>query len=401
MSWDDSFTAEQLAEIESEWIRACAFRFDGEKYRSEKWSKEKSEEASRLVASGGVFDQAADNMALLFGLTRNFEGETGPCRSQISAERNSARMLFLEVCGKPVPAEFRSRVGVAEWESSFKKNLRVGKSLVRTRLVESKNTNLKKIRTMVAHGEDPPKLIYDSPYAEVCRQYRTLEWMPYDFEKESVQNALIRYYKESGYPVIEEEFAAAKRSARAFLFDFAARITLGEDVEGSELDLEWAFARSRIISGPMAARNDDRCVDTLFDRMSGPEGWRYAQDLSNELKKAEERCFRVKFDRHDLVLAKHWVNPDCPLWLMTKPAISSACRAFSKYGQWSDERIKRRLRKGFLERCSRYPINEVNISRGEGGKDDWKVAGFEIQKAVYESLSKEEISEFVLIRSAK
>ncbi|HRQ87178.1 MAG TPA: hypothetical protein PLA50_00135, partial [Bacteroidia bacterium] len=375
----------ERARIEEEWLSACAFRMDIEKYRSRTWDEERQRKADEILNGGSLFEDAMDNLAAMNSLQSFLTGFVERRLPQIAKQRIAARRLFLSVCRVEVPKPLQDDAVVKSWVEEFLPDLAIGERFIRERLKESEMATIDRIEGLIVNDEPLPEIIRDSALMAVCRKYWSIQLGRDDcWGIPSIQSALINYYKTNGFSEILSQYEEAKESSRRQLFKHAAELVLGRGFEKSEFNPEEAMLRTAIIGDPYAARNCEGCVDYLFDGM-GDRGWRFLHDLANEVKKAEERKHRVKTDFHMLVMAKYWVDPHCPLWLMSKGAIQDACRALSIGGEWSDTRVDERLRKRALVQCRRQPIRGVRITRNESG-DGCEIVGFEVLKAVFSQL---------------
>lgn len=377
---------EESARLEVEWLRSCAFRLDLENYRSPAWDAERQQKATEILSGGDLFKDAMDNLAALKSLMDFLATATGRRLPQIAKQRIAARRLFLEVCRAEVPEHFRNDAVYRGWTEEFLPDLNQAEEFIRKRLRESEAVSFERIRDLIVADDPLPEIIQDSALMAVCRGYRDLQLgREDDRDIPSIQSLIIKYYVANGFSEIVSQYTEAKISSRKQLFKHAAELVLGEHAAGDEFDPEEALLRTAIIANPFAARNREECVDYLFEGL-GEGGWRFLHDLANEVKKAEERKHRIKTDLHTLVLARHWVDPHCPLWLMSKGAMQVACRALSTGGGWSDARVDERLGKGILVQCARQPIRVVNIARTDLPGDGYKIKGFEVLKSVFPAL---------------
>lgn len=377
---------EESARLEVEWLKSCAFRLDLENYRSPAWDVGRQQKATEILSGGDLFKDAVDNLAALKSLMDFLATATGSRLPQIAKQRIAARRLFLEVCRAEVPEHFRNDAVYRGWTEEFLPDLGKAEEFIRKRLKESEAATFERIRDLIVADEPLPQIIQDSALMAVCRGYRDLQLGREDGRDfPSIQSLLIKYYLANGFSEIVSQYTEAKISSRKQLFKHAAELVLGEQAADDEFDPEEALLRTAIIANPFAARNREECVDYLFEGL-GEGGWRFLHDFANEVKKAEERKHRIKTDLHTLVLARHWVDPHCPLWLMSKGAMQVACRALSTGGEWSDARVDERLGKGILVQCARQPIRGVNIVRPEPFGEGYKIKGFDVLKSVFPAL---------------
>lgn len=185
---------------------------------------------------------------------------------------------------------------------------------------------------------------------------------------ESIQEDIIGILKTNGVDDIEDQYMKARGSARGILFDTAWRQVMRflEHENGSS---KKALLRALLIEDPSILFGDDEVAEYLHDGIVN-RGSRFLQELAEDFNNAERREQRLGADDLTWVMAANWTNPDCPLWLMERPAIYQACRSLDRATPMTESAVEKRLKSSGLlptstdhfRRATSTPIKQVVCS---------------------------------------
>ena len=329
-------------EVERRALEACAQRFDFEKFEQVctnglPWRDSFSEAVDRAVASGIAFIDPAENFGFFVFLRRCLQYAEPPLHDN-AAERTALRKLFLAICDAPVPEGFSSKpsynllgesvlaelIGEAKWQASFVPYLSWVKLVVKSKVEPHASQLLNEFRDRIVNGTLDPDKLGGVPIPKVVQQWCWV-YGHWDLKSEamhssddSIQGVLMQYYRDSGVGKIDDDYLLARRSAG--------------------------------VAG--------------FDALRGL--WEGKQDSEHLAV---------------VVLAKYWVHPHCPLWLMENPAIVSVCRRLATGGGWTVNNVPRFVQGHQLYRTHYHPIKEIKEDRG-------RLTGFVVASTIHSKLKK-------------
>lgn len=199
-----------------------------------------------------------------------------------------------------------------------------------------------KAREHVATVDSRPECENGSVIDMIARKFRRYElwlFLPTDL---SVQKTIL-----DATPDSQTLYAEARQGARQVLFDLAFDIICGPGITTKENTLQAAMTRTRLIIKPGWIKFDEDMVDYLAENASrdGSQFWR---EMQNEAHNTERRENILQLDMHALVMARHWVNPHCPLWMMSLPVLQKVLPAIAEvpvdmHPQWTPDTIRNRI----------------------------------------------------------
>jgi len=225
-------------------------------------------------------------------------------------------------------------------------------------LADTEKALLSSTRETIAHGNSYPKCAEGSALWEICDTFRTYEAWQFSSDDPSVSR-IVR--ENSGVSV---QFAkTVEQAARRILFDCAFEIVCGlgasapgNSPDGGTLD-DWRN-HTMSIAYPSSTGTDSATGYYLAERLS-THGYKFLKKLTLDYYNAERRNERLPVDMHLLVLARHWVDPHCPLWMMTLPALEAVLRKITAGGNWTPEVIRKRLKKMDTRGAKRFPKQPI------------------------------------------
>lgn len=249
-------------------------------------------------------------------------------------------------------------------------------------LTSAKNT-LAKWRQLFADNQPGSLEIHpssqDGPIAVLLRHVDRSLFLSLSSERspDSIQEDLIRIMKASGVKDIENQYLEARRSARSILFDVGVRQVM-RFLENQNGSLEMAVLRAVLIEDPNILYSHDKVAEYLHDGIVC-RGSTFLQELAEDFKNAERRGQRLGADDLTWVMAANWTNPNCPLWLMERPAIYQACRARDRATPMTESAVEKRLKtlglratsSGRFKRATSTPIKEVVCSKEKIIQEYW------------------------------
>ena len=401
-----------LAEEETLWLNACALRLNFSRYQSEENGEELFGTVDRILNGGELSESTLVNFAVLYWLRFRYMCLRGLRSTQISKDRIASRRLFLHLCSIGVPEGYGNSECENRWSHLYLPKLEQGRVFVDGRLQESEAATIGAIREILVDGDVSrmPAIGSDSALMIVASRFGDLLLMREGVDGANIQSILVDYYRKKGGSDIDTQYSAARRSARAVVFDIAAELVFGGKGTESTFDYEEAFIQTLIVTDPISASYLDDCVEYLFQGMK-TGGGNFLLGLASKFNNARRRRVLLTADYHLLVLARHWVDPLCPLWLMTEGCVLSAARTLAPNLDWSQPRIHERLRLGLLSRCRNQPLRNVVVINELGdpvgastcGTLSPRIKKFEVLKAIFPGLEKVDQceAEIVPVRQAR
>ncbi len=225
-------------------------------------------------------------------------------------------------------------------------------------LREDERTAVRKVRDQLANENSFPECEPGTAIAEIVRVFSRYELWAFSPTDPSVQRAILDANPN------ETLYKSVRRAARSLLFDLAFELVCGPGVSNKEDNLESAKARSRLITDPATLRYDPMVVDYLVGKLLSTQFRKFLDKLSDDLYNARRRSVLLPVDEHTLVMARHWVNPHCPLWMMTIPVLMKVLPRLTEGVSWTRETIRKRLKilvEAEVRRFPKQPIFEVEL----------------------------------------
>lgn len=194
----------------------------------------------------------------------------------------------------------------------------------------------------------------------LMRQLCSLPFMNESSERpaDSIQEDLIN---KSGVQDIELQYAEARQSARGIFFDCATKLLFRFLAkEGGEVSK--AISRALLILDPTILLKSVEVGKYLANGIVKGRG-DFLKGLGEDFKNLERRTKKCDSDGEVLgpsingelwVMAAHWTNPHCPLWLMERPAVYEACKLLSPGGNWSQNTVDNFIKRHrfFRNKCA-------------------------------------------------
>ena len=338
-------------------------------------NSERSSEASRAAVVTLLEDERRnhrEDWTSLFRLYLEICDETVPAKlwkSNIWDKTNEKLTRAAEALLLQEPIIDRSSLAEREhpWEKEFLPQLPIIKHVTAERLSGYSNLTLSSVkRHFIEHATV-------SLEAECGALYEVLQAIDWDSvplsdrienSEESTQGWLRQIMAEEKPDFdFDQEYTLAVQSVRGVLFDLAVESILGkaEPDNLSAWECELKFFENRLLKNPYSILNDDRILFFLADGL-GHQGESFAKHLASRLmtlrspeanRDSQQAAHRLK-----QTLARHWLDPDLPLWLMQAPVVQ--------------EIIKPRLPS--THRCTIGQIKEVTKNRSSSTKTGLHVA---------------------------
>lgn len=190
--------------------------------------------------------------------------------------------------------------------------------------------------------------------------------------KNSIQEIIIDTLKKTGAKDIEDQYAAALKSARGAFFDCVT-----SDIFRflpKEPSLSKALWRALIIRAPAVLSKEKGAFEYVVDGMRRG-GFNFLNPLVNDWRNFNERR-KDKTSREieagesnkttnvlnelEWIMAANWTNPHMPLWLMQSTAIVSALKLLLPGDGWGREVIEQAITRNKLTRRGRHnPIESL------------------------------------------
>lgn len=275
---------------------------------------------------------------------------------------------------KKTTAAKKPRTSSKRSRTKAKKPVHDASSSTSPALIAAKN-NLAYFRQLFADGREeelqvrPP--YQDHPIAVLLRHAdRALfENCSSMRQPDSIQEDLVGILKDNGVDDIEDQYVKARDSARGILFDVVVRQAM-RFLEGENGSLEKALLRALLIEDPNILIGNDKVADYLRDGIVR-RGSKFLEGLAKDFYNAERREQRLGADDPTWVMATNWTNPNCPLWLMERPAIYQACKSRDRATPMTKLAVEKRLKSSGLlptstcrfRRATFTPIKEVVHSK--------------------------------------
>lgn len=196
---------------------------------------------------------------------------------------------------------------------------------------------------------------------------------------DSIQEDLITIMKASGAKDIEEQYGAARRSARGILFECATKQAM-RYLEREDGNLNKALNRAVLIEDANILSSDEQVGEWLADGIVNG-GSKFLKRLAEDFKHAEKRKDMLGVDDQTWIMAANWTNPHSPLWLMERPAILQACKALSPRTEMTQEAFNNRLRRKGFKRSRSTPIVAARAHTGVSS-----ISGYEVKGSAFISL---------------
>ncbi len=275
---------------------------------------------------------------------------------------------------------------------------KVGKK-PRSKFNSQANPLLSKLREFLLsdepRGELPEELRKEGIIADIYRKFEQEYFYSRqgNLEEDSIQKALIETLSNND-PATKQLHANAKRDARGALFDYLVdQGFMDSEGKGNETeDLKTRQHLAELLDDPYLMTTDLSLQEFIADGIANG-GSRFLKDLSTMFYNAERREHRLNVDMYVLVIATHWTDSHCPLWLMQVGAILKACKAHSINQSWTMEMVKERLKKLKLKRFRPAPILDIQINKSG------KIEVFYINAKVFGTLKSTEFRhEGVILR---
>lgn len=230
-------------------------------------------------------------------------------------------------------------------------------------LREEERTAVLKAREHVATVDSRPECEQGSVIDEIARKFRRYELWLFLPTDPSVQKAIL-----DATPDSQTLYEKARQGACQLLFDLAFDIICGPGITTKENTLQAAKTRTRLIIKPGWIQLDDDMRD-YFAENSSRDGSKFWMEMQSDSHNAERRQNTLQLDMHALVMARHWVNPHCPLWMMSLPVLDDVLPAIAKdpigkNGKWTLDTIRNRfeiLRDAGACRFPGEPIFKVKL----------------------------------------
>jgi hypothetical protein len=212
-----------------------------------------------------------------------------------------------------------------------------------------------------------PEVESGSTLDEVMRILRLFEIWHFSPSDPSVQKLIL-----DGAPDCAQLYEANRRASRLLLFDIALGLVCGLGDPDSDHTLEEARGRTDLITNPNRIMSNEG-ADFLSARLNTS----FLKDLTAQFYNAERRKDKSPTDMHMLVLTRHWVDPHCPLWMMTLQALENVLPKISTGGNWTHDGIRKRIKKLSAFGVTRFPKQPI-IDIQFGGSGWMKIKEFTI-----------------------
>lgn len=124
-----------------------------------------------------------------------------------------------------------------------------------------------------------------------------------------------------------DEYRKAVQSVRGVLFDLAVEKTFGGPVsfDVSIHELESKLNMRLLACDPLSIESDEKVRDFLIDGLAGEgrggDGASFARSIAATIEAARKKADASHHETIRRVVARYWLDPDFPMWLMTATAI--------------------------------------------------------------------------------
>lgn len=239
-------------------------------------------------------------------------------------------------------------------------------------LNEQERTRVLAARDKITDAEldDPTNADINNPHsaiADIFQQFTNLEVWQFSPNDPSVQRFIV-----DRLPTGASLYAAARKASREVLFDAAFEMICGLGAGGWKrpdtlATLENWRDHTSLMRDPLNIVSDTDCAAHLAARIVAG-GSEFLHILAREFYNASRRSRRVPVDMKLMVMARHWVDPHCPLWMMSLPALEGVLRQITTNGSWSPETIRDGLKKMNAAGALRFPGQPIiDVQFGGGG----------------------------------
>lgn len=154
---------------------------------------------------------------------------------------------------------------------------------------------------------------------------------------------------------------SAIAEARGVLFDIVVSDSLLLKGWGQMLTMPHAYLASKLLREPSCIMYDD-FVASVFAKGIERFGVKFLRSLANVHHNLTRRSKAV-FDECLVLLASNWTNPHCPLWLMSRSAIYTACLGLSTNLAVTPSMVEERLKRCKLKRAPSTPIVGLDLTK--------------------------------------
>lgn len=253
--------------------------------------------------------------------------------------------------------------------------------------------SLAQLRRLAVNGNYPEDLsspeFRATPAGSIlgCFEQLLFPAMGCEMVEDSIQNVLMEYLKRAGHRDIKMMHKKARLVARGVVFECAVQLN-SVSKSGSVHHFEDAFCRASLIKDPLSMLTDENVrlylAYGLLDKRAD-----FLRDLQSDFYNADRRHSILPIDWPLYVMAVHWTNTHCPLWLMERETILETCKHLSVNGSWSKALVEDRIKKFKLPRGPALPIVGIRTEPSpttEDGSPKRFIRGFEVARKAFPPL---------------
>lgn len=317
-----------------------------------------------LLTGRRVHAEASDNFVAFSILGGLLKPTTGSWRflPQCAPEWLAFRRLFLKICDVDIPVKLRRspiRSGPEADSESYREfcrehnipikrrrkarpaparigsadERRILKGVVADRLANYEGVSLSQMKDdFVKNGRTSA----DSECGALYEVKQNLPWKLFPYEQDlesaipefSTARCVMRLAEKVKMRLdFADEYRKAVLSVRGVLFDLAVEETFGGRVSFDVPihELESKLNMRLLVSDPLSIESDEKVRDFLIDGLAGMgrggDGVKFARSVAATIVAARKKANASHHETIKKVVARYWLDPDFPLWLMTAKAI--------------------------------------------------------------------------------
>lgn len=249
---------------------------------------------------------------------------------------------------------------------------------------QSGSVEADQIRSLIVAGDLAPEPAQQCPYLDqICSIIRRLLIPVEPTEVPSLQSEILAASRKRDEGNLDKEFECAGRSARGLIFDCVADAVVGRDARIGRIDIQSGGINTALLRDPYILLSNPAVVDHVADNLA-KDGEAFSKELLSAFHNANRRkTARIPIDMQSLLLARHWTDPQLPMWLMSRSCVLNVCREFLPSESWTDSQIKNRLGKEKLTGPRSRPIVAVDAKDDQG-----RYIEVQILKGIFEKMEK-------------
>jgi len=211
---------------------------------------------------------------------------------------------------------------------------------------------------------------------------------PFRDPDDSIQYALFDVLSKTGNCDFAQKYRDAKKSTIEPLFAATINIYFEHKSLASKTVAQ-ALHRTLFLEDPDSMLTNPLVLEYLFDQISKDRS-RFLKSLGLDCYNVDRRSQRVPMDVCSYILARHWTNKHCPLWLMQRVAIVDACKSLAPNESWSEAIVRERIRKHKLVRYQPSPIAKVQLNENK------EISGITVESTIFQKLNSKEFGFYFL-----